>query len=500
MRLIFVFFFLAQIILAQQPMKSVQFGQTPVSIYNLKHPSVRIPDLITKHTPKTLNTIQIKPLSLNGQPMNAVPNTISDPNSFWDKSLKPVSFNLRAANSSIYAFLNQFKTKMRIKDVTKEFEFITSETDELQMQHVKVRQLYQGIPVYGGELVLHGKNNNLEQINGIVFPTPINLNIVPDQSLSAVETILVNDLSSLGIYHTVSPALLKLTNRERIKIELVIFTDEFQIPHLAYDIALISGMDIWYYKVDAHSGAILKKYNNTCTFLPRDNHSYLTSKISSSGISFSIPSFKSFDFSGKTTSNALDLFGKSLTLNTYLDGSTFFLVDASRQMFKTIGNDNEEPIGVIWTFDGKNLSPAKKTFNPALINSPNNTGWISATAASAHNNAGLAYEYYQNKHQRNSINGTGGNIISLVNITEDDGAQMDNAFWDGEAMYYGNGKDAFTPLAKALDVAGHELSHGVIQSTANLDYDSESGALNESFADIFGRLIDRDDWLIGEDV
>lgn len=64
-------------------------------------------------------------------------------------------------------------------------------------------------------------------------------------------------------------------------------------------------------------------------------------------------------------------------------------------------------------------------------------------------------------------------------------------------MYYGNGKDAFTPLAKALDVAGHEMSHGVIQATANLDYESESGALNESFADIFGRLIDRDDWLIG---
>ncbi|MEP7321945.1 MAG: M4 family metallopeptidase [Saprospiraceae bacterium] len=480
-------------------MKSIRFGQTTVS-NNLQHPTVRIPDLITKHTPKAFNSIHINPLSLTGQPMNAVPNTISDPNSFWDKSLKPVSFNLRAANSSVYAFLNQFKTRMRIQDVTKEFEFLTSETDDLQMQHVKVRQLYQGIPVYGGELVLHGKNNNLEQINGIVFPTPIDLNITPDQSLSTVETILVNDLSSLGLYHPVSPALLKLTNRERIKSELVIFHDEFQVPHLAYDIALISGMDIWYYKVDAHSGAILKKYNNTCTFLPRDNHSYLTSKTSSSGVSLSIPSFKSFDFSGKTTSNATDLAGKPLTLNTYLDGSTFFLVDASRQMFKTIGNDNEEPTGVIWTFDGKNLSPAKKTFNPALINSPNNSGWISAGAASAHNNAGLAYEYYQNKHQRNSINGTGGNIISLINITEDDGAQMDNAFWDGAAMYYGNGKDAFTPLAKALDVAGHELSHGVIQSTANLDYDSESGALNESFADIFGRLIDRDDWLIGEDV
>ncbi|HMP29690.1 MAG TPA: M4 family metallopeptidase, partial [Saprospiraceae bacterium] len=56
------------------------------------------------------------------------------------------------------------------------------------------------------------------------------------------------------------------------------------------------------------------------------------------------------------------------------------------------------------------------------------------------------------------------------------------------------------PLARGLDVAGHEMSHGVVQSTANLVYQGESGALNESFADIFGAMIDRDDWLIGEDV
>ena len=77
---------------------------------------------------------------------------------------------------------------------------------------------------------------------------------------------------------------------------------------------------------------------------------------------------------------------------------------------------------------------------------------------------------------------------------------MENAFWNGAAMFYGNGGNAFDPLAKALDVAGHELSHGVIQHTANLEYQGESGAINESFADIFGAMIDRDDWKMGEDV
>ncbi|MCB0618067.1 MAG: M4 family metallopeptidase, partial [Saprospiraceae bacterium] len=81
-----------------------------------------------------------------------------------------------------------------------------------------------------------------------------------------------------------------------------------------------------------------------------------------------------------------------------------------------------------------------------------------------------------------------------------DNGPMDNAFWNGFAMFYGNGNVAFQPLARGKDVAGHEMSHGVIQSTANLEYFGESGALNESFADIFGAMIDRDDWRIGEDV
>ena len=77
---------------------------------------------------------------------------------------------------------------------------------------------------------------------------------------------------------------------------------------------------------------------------------------------------------------------------------------------------------------------------------------------------------------------------------------MGNAFWNGAAMFYGNGDAGFHALARGLDVAGHEMTHGVVQNTANLEYQGESGALNESFADVFGMLIDKEDWKIGEDV
>ncbi len=77
---------------------------------------------------------------------------------------------------------------------------------------------------------------------------------------------------------------------------------------------------------------------------------------------------------------------------------------------------------------------------------------------------------------------------------------MDNAFWNGVFMAYGDGNVAFKPLAQALDVAAHEMTHGVIQHTVNLEYRGESGALNESFADVFAAMVDRDDWQLGEDV
>jgi len=77
---------------------------------------------------------------------------------------------------------------------------------------------------------------------------------------------------------------------------------------------------------------------------------------------------------------------------------------------------------------------------------------------------------------------------------------MDNAYWNGRVMAYGDGDQEFKPLAGGKDVAGHEMTHGVIQHTADLIYQNQSGALNESFADVFGVMIDRANYLMGEDI
>src|SRR5690606_25848450 len=67
-------------------------------------------------------------------------------------------------------------------------------------------------------------------------------------------------------------------------------------------------------------------------------------------------------------------------------------------------------------------------------------------------------------------------------------------------MAYGDGDQVFLPFARSLDVAGHEMSHGVIEFTANLVYQFQPGALNESYADVFGMFVERQNYLMGEDI
>lgn len=77
--------------------------------------------------------------------------------------------------------------------------------------------------------------------------------------------------------------------------------------------------------------------------------------------------------------------------------------------------------------------------------------------------------------------------------------------WNGVYMAYGDGDgdgdgEMFILFSAGLDVVAHELTHAVTEHTANLEYQDESGALNESFSDIFGAMVDRDDWEAGEDI
>ncbi|MBK6822985.1 MAG: M4 family metallopeptidase [Saprospiraceae bacterium] len=227
---------------------------------------------------------------------------------------------------------------------------------------------------------------------------------------------------------------------------------------------------------------MLKAHSNVCNLV----HNHLEDKLAGP--------------LGSEPASGKDLFDITRNFNVWKEGSTYYLVDASRGMF--IPNQSKmpaDPVGGILTLDARNTSPSLSNFSVDLVRSSNNT-WSDKLSISSQYNSMKAYEYFLNTFGRNSINGSGGTIVSIINVADDNGRSMDNAFWNGEAMFYGNGDAFFTKLAKSLDVGGHEMSHGVVQNTANLKYENESGALNESFADIFGAMIDRDDWKMGEDV
>lgn len=121
----------------------------------------------------------------------------------------------------------------------------------------------------------------------------------------------------------------------------------------------------------------------------------------------------------------------------------------------------------------------------------------------AFDGAGYTYDLFWEAYQRDSLDGMGMTLDSTVHYQH----KYDNAFWDGKQMVYGDGDgEIFNRFTIALDVMGHELTHGVIQYTANLNYSGQSGALNESLSDVFGSLVKQRqrgqsaadaDWLVG---
>jgi hypothetical protein len=128
-----------------------------------------------------------------------------------------------------------------------------------------------------------------------------------------------------------------------------------------------------------------------------------------------------------------------------------------------------------------------------------------AATDEAYDGLGATFDLYWNVYGRNSIDDAGLPLPATVHYGQD----YDNAFWDGQRMVFGDGDgQLFNRFTIAVDVIGHELTHGVTEATAGLEYHDQPGALNESMSDVFGSLVKQyshnppqtaaqADWLIG---
>ena len=122
------------------------------------------------------------------------------------------------------------------------------------------------------------------------------------------------------------------------------------------------------------------------------------------------------------------------------------------------------------------------------------------------NGVSATWDFYYSIFNRNSVDNAGMALINSVHY----GKRYNNAMWNGRQMVFGDGDGkVFGSFTLDIDIIGHELTHAVTQYTANLDYENQSGALNESFSDVFGIMIkqyalkqdaNQSNWLIGENV
>ena len=190
----------------------------------------------------------------------------------------------------------------------------------------------------------------------------------------------------------------------------------------------------------------------------------------------------------------------TLKLSAEMRGKRQALADFAAATFKVAAGGKDRVI-----YDAKNGSNLPGTVVRREGDGPS----TDVAVNEAYDGSGVTYDLYNDVYQRNSIDANGMRLDSTVHYR----TGYDNAFWDGEQMVYGDGDEdkpvedrLFNRFTIAIDIIGHELTHGVTQFEAKLQYFQQSGALNESLSDVFGSLVKQyqlqqlaseADWIIG---
>jgi len=324
------------------------------------------------------------------------------------KNLHPVDLYKSDAPAKVeaaYDFMKTYKDLLQISNPLAEFKVKNIESDEVGKTHIRLLQQYQGVPVWGSDVIVHLDEKGVESFNGRYEASPklesVNPNINPAMALETVEA----DLKTFTKIEVLSERAKELIHHEDQLVELVIYPHQ-QKHLLAWKVAYFASLsDRWEYFVDAQTGKVLHKFQHICK-------------------------------DGPTTGTGRDLHGVNRNLHTYQIGNTFLMLDAQRPMFNAAQSSlPDDPAGGILTLDLDDNPLGSINSQLGHVTSNNNNWNSQSTAISAHHNAALCYEYFLNTHSRNSLNGQGGTIISIVNIAESDGGGMDNAFWNGQ--FYG---------------------------------------------------------------
>lgn len=355
-------------------------------------------------------------------------------------------------------FIEKNKVLLDFKGTKNDLKVLETSKDELGYTHVKFAQLFAGDEIKDRVITVHfDRDGYIVNLTGNIE------NKINTITKLGTKNITSNEAIEIAKNKLEVTELRKEASSEK---QILIFDDkayEVYKINIQYNIPEIGNWDIY---VEANSGEIVKQESN-------------------------------IRFDGAVTGSGTAVDGTIKALNLYQSGTTYQLKDVTKPM-----------TGQITSYTANNAQ-----VEPGTLATSTSTTISDRAEVSAHYYAGTVYDFYKNLFSRNSINNSGMSIISTVHY----GSRYNNAFWDGSQMVYGDGDGSqFTYLSGDLDVVAHEMTHGVDSSTANLNYQDQSGALNESISDIFGVLVETYDkynvkgggtwtfnsanWVVGDDV
>ncbi|MFJ1971204.1 M4 family metallopeptidase [Streptomyces sp. NPDC087903] len=339
--------------------------------------------------------------------------------------------------------------------------------DKNGTQHVRYDRTYRQLPVLGGDFVVHLASDGAYRSASRATRTSISLaSVTPRLAAPKAADLAVNALRAANLGET----LKKVQAKPQLVVDalhgspkLAWRTDAVAQDSLGNPVARTV-------LTDARTGAQIDAWDSIET----------------------------------ATGDGKSLYGGTVALETTLSGSTYQLKDATRGNTYTGDAANKTDLCIF----GICISRAPSTLFTDADNhwGTGATADRSSAAVDAQYGTNETWDYYKNVHGRNGIAGDGKGSYNRVHY----GSNYNNAFWDDSCfcMTYGDGDGTtFGPLV-ALDVAGHEMSHGVTSKTAALTYSGESGGLNEATSDVFGTLVewhannasDAGDYLIGEKI
>lgn len=329
-----------------------------------------------------------------------------------------------------------------VRDADAELRLLAAKQDDLGMTHLRLNQVYKGVPVFGGQVITHLDSASVRGVTGHAFEGVRGLDTTPALSVShAVEAARAAVDDRDGIVKEPQAKLVILPARDGSTSATL--TYQVQIPVDFKDKAP-EHHEIF---VDAVDGHVVWQYNSLPT-----------------GTGFSL-------YSGAEYIPTTGSWGNYLMQSpTHSNSYTYDYA------FGTLFTDPDDAWG-----------------NYSVTNRQ-------TVGVDAHFAMTRTWDYFQTRHARCGMNNACGQTFSAVHY----GTNVANAFYTGGGMYFGDG-DGFSSPWVSVDVVAHEFTHGVTETAAGLQYFDESGASNESFSDIFGTAVEfavgiSPDYLIAEDV